>query len=316
MVAATPGRGSLALALGLVYVIWGSGYFVIRLVIDDAPPLGSMGARFLLAGALMALVLPARGRSLRLAWRELVGAAFLGILLLACVNGMTSVGQLIGVTSGVTALLVAMVPLWICIYRTMSGSRPRNLELVGVGIGLIGLAVLVLPGSGDSDGVGTPVLGVAVVLLSSLCWSFGSWIKPRVWLPGDVLVSATYQLLAAGALMMSASVVVGERLSGGISVRAWVAFGYLVVFGSIVGFTAYAWLLNHAPLPLVATHAYVNPVVAVALGTTFLAEPITFGVVLGGTLVLISVALVVGAQRQQPGGAPNESSTEESEALD
>ena len=116
--------------------------------------------------------------------------------------------------------------------------------------------------------------------------------------------------------MMSMSVVVGERLSGGISVRAWVAFGYLVVFGSIVGFTAYAWLLNHAPLPLVATHAYVNPVVAVALGTTFLAEPITFGVVLGGTLVLISVALVVGAQRQSPGGAPNESSTEESEALD
>lgn len=289
------GKGAIAFALFLVYVIWGSIYLAIRLVIDEVPPLGSMGARFLLAALLMAAFLAFRGgwRRLRLTWRETAGASFLGVLLLACGNGLTSVGQLHGVPSGVTALLVAMVPLWICIYRTLSGDRPRVLELAGVGVGLIGLAVLVLPHGGEHAGL--PLVGVAVIVLSSVSWSFGSWIKPRIWLPRDVYVSATYQLLAAGAAMTLASVATGERLHGEIGLRAWGAFGYLVVFGSIVGFTAYAWLLHHAPLSLVATHTYVNPVVAVALGSIALSEPVTPALVIGGAVVLVSVVLVVSA---------------------
>ena len=304
------GRGPIAFALFLVYVIWGSVYLAIRLVIEEAPPLGSMGARFLLAGALMAAFLACRGGwgRLRLTWREAAGAAFLGVLLLACGNGLTSVGQLHGVPSGVTALLIAMVPLWICLYRTLGGDRPRVLELVGVGVGLIGLAVLVLPHGGGGQS-GLPVIGVAVIVLSSLSWSFGSWIKPRVWLPQDVYVTAAYQLLAAGAAMSLASVATGERLDGAIGPRAWGAFGYLVVFGSIVGFTAYAWLLHHAPLSLVATHTYVNPVVAVALGSVVLSEPVTPALVIGGAIVLVSVVLVVSAHARTR-GRENSSATE------
>ncbi|MBC2642109.1 MULTISPECIES: EamA family transporter [unclassified Rhodococcus (in: high G+C Gram-positive bacteria)] len=302
------GRGAIGLALFLVYVIWGSIYLAIRLVIEEAPPLGSMGARFLLAAVLMAAFLAFRGgwRRLRLTWRETAGATFLGVLLLACGNGLTSVGQLHGVPSGVTALLIAMVPLWICLYRTLAGDRPRVLELAGVGVGLIGLAILVLPHGGAQSGL--PLFGVAVIVLSSLSWSFGSWIKPRIWLPRDVYVSATYQLLAAGVAMALASVATGERLDGEIGPRAWGAFGYLVVFGSIIGFTAYAWLLHHAPLPLVATHTYVNPVVAVALGSVVLSEPVTPALVAGGAVVLLSVVLVASAHaRSRPVGdsSPN-----------
>ncbi len=133
-------------------------------------------------------------------------------------------------------------------------------------------------------------------MLSSLSWSFGSWIKPRLRLPQDVYVGATYQLLTAGAVMTLASVMTRERFPGEIGPRAWGAFGYLVIFGSVVGFTAYAWLLHHAPLPLVATHTYVNPVVAVALGSVVLSEPVTPALVVGGIVVLMSVLLVIGAQ--------------------
>jgi len=295
------GRGSIALALSLVYLIWGSVYLAIRLVIEEVPPLGSMGARFLLAALLMAVFLAVRGgwRRLLVTRREACGAAFLGVLLLACGNGLTSIGQLRGVPSGVTALLVAMVPVWICIYRALSGERPRPLELAGVGVGLVGLAVLVL--SAGSTGSSLPLVAMGVIVLSSLSWSFGSWIQPRIRLPRDVYVSAMYQLVAAAVAMLLASVATGERFSGGVGLRAWGAFGYLVVFGSIVGFTAYAWLLVHAPLPLVATHTYVNPVVAVALGAVVLAEPVSPALVVGGMVVLLSVVLVVSAQARPRG---------------
>ncbi|MDV2477094.1 EamA family transporter [Rhodococcus zopfii] len=296
-----PGRAAIACALLLVYLIWGSIYLAIRLVIDEAPALGSMGARFLLASLLMAMFLVARGgwRRLRLTWRELVGTGFLGVLLLACGNGLTSVGQLHGVPSGVTALLVAMVPLWISIYRMVSGDRPHGLELAGVGLGLVGLAVLVLPTGGGQTGL--PIIGVAVIVLSSLAWSFGSWIKPKIWLPQDVYVIATYQLLAAGVAMALASMASGEPpLDVDVGARAWGAFAYLVVFGSIVGFTAYTWLLQHAPLPLVATHTYVNPVVAVVLGAVVLSEPVTPALLAGGAVVFVSVVLVVSAQARPP----------------
>ncbi|KDE11714.1 MULTISPECIES: EamA family transporter [Rhodococcus] len=316
MSSGSAGRGAVALALSLVYLIWGSIYLAIRLVIEEVPPLGSMGARFLLAALLMAVFLAVRRgwRRLLVTRREAGGAAFLGVLLLACGNGLTSVGQLHGVPSGVTALLVAMVPVWICIYRAVSGDRPRALELAGVGVGLIGLAVLVLPTGGDRSSL--PLVGAAVIVLSSLSWSFGSWIKPRLWLPQDVYVGATYQLLAAGAAMMLASVVTRERFGGEIGLRAWGAFGYLVIFGSVVGFTAYAWLLHHAPLSLVATHTYVNPVVAVALGSVVLSEPVTPALVVGGVVVLMSVVLVVSAQARLRRGRAADRSGETSMVRD
>jgi drug/metabolite transporter (DMT)-like permease len=253
----------------------------------------------------MAIFLVIRGgfRRFRLTWREAVGVGFLGLMLLALGNGMTSVGQLQGVPSGVTALLIATVPLWIAVCRTLTGDRPPLLSLLGIAVGLVGLAVLVF--SGGTTGSGPlPLLGVCVILLAALAWSVGSWMQPRIWLPKDVLVGATYQLLVAGLVMSTASVISGERFTGQVSPRAWGALGYLVIIGSIVGFTTYVWLLNHAPISLVATHAYVNPVVAVLLGWLVLSEPVTPAILFGGGIVVASVVLVVIAERITPKSRP------------
>jgi drug/metabolite transporter (DMT)-like permease len=294
------GRAQIWFALGLVYLIWGSVYLAIRLVVEELPALGSMGLRYLVAAMLLGAFLALRGgwSRFRLTRRELAGVAFMGVVLLAIGNGMTSVGQLAGVPSGVTALLIATVPVWIVVYRIVSGDPPRLLGIIGVAVGLAGLAVLVL-----RDGVGTgtlPLFGVAVILVSSLSWSFGSWIQPRIWLPKDVFVSSTYQLTAAGIVLGALSLATGERMSGPVGPRAWSALAFLVVVGSIVGFTAYAWLLTHAPISLVATHTYVNPVIAVLLGWLVVAEPITTSIVIGGGVVVLAVVLIVSAERPRP----------------
>lgn len=291
------------MALSLVYVIWGSIYLAVRLVITELPPLGSMGIRFAVAGILMGLFLGIRGGfgRFKLTWRQAVGVVFMGVMLLAIGNGMTSLGQLQGVPSGVTALLIATVPLWIALYRTLSGDRPSALSLAGIMLGLAGLVVLVAGGSHASGGGDLPLLGVGIILISSLCWSFGSWIQPRIWLPSNAFVASTYQLLVAGGVMMLGAVVTGERFEGSVSVRSWGALAYLVLIGSIVGFTAYVWLLGNASVSLVATHAYVNPVVAIFLGWLVLAEPVTPAIAIGGGIVVLSVVLVIGGERVRKG---------------
>ena len=290
-------RGQIWLALALVYLIWGSTYLGIRLVVDEAPPLTSMGLRFIAAAAIMGLFLTVRGgvRRFRVTRRELLGVAFLGMLLLGIGNGMTAMGQLQGVPSGVTALLIAIVPVWVALYRTLAGDRPSVLSMLGIAMGLVGLAVLVLL---DGGGRALPVLGVAVILVSSLSWSFGSWIQPRLWLPRDVFVSSTYQMLAAGIALSLAGLVSGEDPHADLGPRAWGALAYLVVVGSVIGFTAYAWLLEHAPISLVATHTYVNPVVAVFLGWLVRNEPVTAPVLLGGGIVVAAVMVIVSGERR------------------
>jgi drug/metabolite transporter (DMT)-like permease len=297
MAAGQTGRGQIWFALGLVYLIWGSVYLAIRLVVEELPPLGSMGLRYLVAAVLLGTFLAFRGgwSRFRVTRRELVGLSFMGVVLLAIGNGMTSVGQLQGVPSGVTALLIATVPVWIVVYRAASGDPPPLLGIIGVAMGLGGLAVLVLRDGLGSGGL--PLLGVAVILVSSLSWSFGSWIQPRVCLPRDVFVSSTYQLLTAGLVLGGLSLLTGEKLDGPAGPRAWGSLAYLVVIGSIVGFTAYAWLLNHAPIALIATHTYVNPVIAVLLGWLVVAEPITTSIIVGGGIVVLAVVVIVSAER-------------------
>lgn len=295
-------RSAIAIALGLVYVIWGSIYLAVRLVITELPPLGSMGVRFVAAGLLMGTILAVRSgiRQFALSWRQAAGTVFMGTILLAMGNGLTSVGQLKGVPSGVTALIIATVPLWIALYRTVSGDRPPVVSLVGIGVGMAGLVLLVVAGPGV-DGNSLPILGVLIILISSVSWSFGSWIQPRIWLPSNSFVAATYQLLVAGIVMSIGALVTGETFDGMVSPRTWGALAYLVLIGSIVGFTSYVWLLANAPVSLVATHAYVNPVVAIFLGWLVLAEPVTMVVFVGGSIVVLSVVLVVGGERKRPG---------------
>ena len=290
--------GIVALALLVVYVVWGSTYLGIRIVVEEAPPLTSMGLRFMAAGTLLGIVLALRGgiRRLRINGRQLLGCAFLGLMLPMLGNGMVSVGEDMGAPSGVTALLIAVTPLWIVVFRAAGGDRPSALTLFGVLLGFVGLTYLVLAGqaSGNRE-LSLPAAGI--ILFAAFCWGMGSFLQPRLWLPRDVFVTTVYEMLTGGLIMVSVGLLSGEQFTGEYGATTWFALGYLVVFGSTVAFTAYVWLLANAPISLVATYAYVNPVVAVFLGWLILSEPVTAPVVIGGGIVVLAVAVVITSER-------------------
>lgn len=291
--------GLIWLALSVVYVVWGSTYLAIRFVIESMPPLLSAGARFLVAGILMATVLIIRGgfRVLRVSRRQLATTAVIGTLLLVGGNGGVVVGER-WVASGVAALLVAAVPLWLVIARATTGDRPSRQTVVGVLVGLVGLAILAVPGG--HNGSSTTVVGVLVIIFATLSWAGGSFLSGRVELPANPFVAAAYETLAGGVVLTVLGLgagEVGDVELGSITGKSWLALGYLVVFGSMLAFTSYIWLLHHAPISLVATYAYVNPVIAVLLGSLLAAEPVTAAVLLGGATIVVGVVLVVSKER-------------------
>lgn len=287
-------------ALVCVYVVWGSTYLAIRIVVDsDIPPLLGMGLRFAAAGALLfGFLLARRGPGgLRITARELRGAAVMGILLLVLGNGVVAIAEQT-VPSGLTALIIGAVPLWFVLLRVGGGERPRGLTWLGVLVGFAGIAAISLP-RGGIEGVET--WGVLLLLAATVSWAVGSYLSPRLGLPRNGLVAATYEMLTAGAIMLVVSLVSGEARGldvAEVPTEGWVALAYLVLMGSLLGYTAYGYALSHAPLSLVGTYAYVNPVVAVALGWLVLEEPVTGIVLAGGALVIAGVALVVGGERK------------------
>lgn len=286
-------------ALGVVYVVWGSTYLAIRVVVAQAPPLTSMGLRYVSASVVLALILAAKGgvSRLRISPRQLAGAALLGLLLPVLGNGMVSVGENLGAPSGITALLIAVTPLMITVFRLLSGDRPHRLSVFGVLLGFGGLAFLVLVGHGKDAGE-IPLLAAGIVVLASTCWAFGSWVQPRLRLPRDAFVTTVYEMLCGGLVLLALGGASGERFhASAYDARTWIALGYLVVFGSVVAFTSYVWLLASAPISLVSTYAYINPVVAVFLGALILSEPVTGAVVVGGGIVVLAVAIVISAER-------------------
>jgi drug/metabolite transporter (DMT)-like permease len=292
--------GLVAAALLVVYVVWGSTYLGIRVVVEEAPPFLGMGSRFFAAGVLLAAVLAVRsgvGR-LRVTRRELLGCATVGLLLPVLGNGLVSVGEHRGAPSGVTALLIASAPLMIAIFRFAAGDRPKAMSLVGLLLGFAGLAYLVLVGrnAGGEDKI--PVGAALIVLFASTCWAFGSWVQPRLTLPTDAFVMTVHEMWTGGLIMLVVGPLTGERFDlASYSAKTYLAWAYLVVFGSMVAFSAYVWLLANAPISLVATYAYVNPVVAVALGALILDEPITSAVLVGGAVIVVAVAIVISAER-------------------
>lgn len=296
--ATAPRPGLVVLALAVVYVVWGSTYLGIRILVEEAPPLVSGGLRFLTAGVLLGLLLALRGGVRRLAVtpRELAGAAFLGLMLPMLGNGLVSVGEDRGAPSGATALLIAVVPLWIVVFRAAAGDRPSRLSVFGVLLGFGGLAYLVLAGqsSGERD---LPLLAAGIIVLASTCWSIGSYVQPRLRLPRDVFVTTVYEMVAGGTIMVLVGLAVGERFTFDYPARTWLALGYLVVFGSMVAYTSYVWLLANAPIGLVSTYAYVNPVVAVLLGWLVLDERVTTPILVGGGVVVLAVAVVITVER-------------------
>ncbi|MFE2874708.1 EamA family transporter [Streptomyces roseus] len=291
--------GAVWTALGLVYVVWGSTYLAIRIVVQTMPPFLSAGARFIAAGLLLlGLVVRRYGAGALRATRGQVGsAAVVGLLLLLGGNGLVVLAET-SVPSGLAALLIAAVPMWLVVLRTATGDRPPPRTLGGVLLGFGGLAVLTVPGiSGE-----VRLSGVVLVVVASVLWSLGSFSASKLSLPDNAFTGSGYQMLAGGAGGILAGLVRGEHHAvdwAAYSTASWLALGYLVVFGSVVAFTAYAWLLQSAPLSLVATYAYVNPVVAVALGALILDEALTVPILVGGAIVVVAVSVIVGTERRQ-----------------
>jgi drug/metabolite transporter (DMT)-like permease len=286
-------RTKIAIALGIVYVVWGSTYFAIAAADRTLPPLLMLAVRFGLAGGLLYAWSAWRGdiASARLGRREWAAAAIVGGLLLFVDTGGIAWAEQ-RVASGLTALLVATVPLFIAVLdRTFFGVRLSLGALAGIAAGLLGVAVLV----GQSANV-DPV-GAVVILGAALAWAAGSAYARVATLPDAPFLSAAMQMLCAAAFLAVAGAAMGETgrvHPAAMSPGSLAAFGFLVVFGSIVAFTAYGWLLRSgAPSVLVSTYAYVNPAVAVLLGWAFAGEAVGSRELAAGAVVVASVGMLV-----------------------
>jgi drug/metabolite transporter (DMT)-like permease len=280
--------------LWIVYIVWGSTYLAIRVADRTLPALLTSGARFLLAGTIVyTVILWRKGRgSVRVTRQEVLACAVVGSLLVTGGNGLVMVGEE-HVASGLAALLIASVPLWVVVYRRATGDAVRAGTLLGVALGFAGVALLFLPGGG---GAGGTVGGYVALLLAGPCWALGSFLSPRMSLPSDPFLSTSIQMLAGGVTSVVAGLARGETGHvdlGGVSGDSLLAFAYLVAIGSLVAFTAYVWLLQHAPVSKVSTYAYVNPVIAVFLGWLILGEKVTITILAGAALIVASVATIV-----------------------
>ena len=292
-------------ALTTIYVVWGSTYLAIRVMVETIPPLLGSGARFLVAGAIFAAVLVARrgAGALRVSGRELASCAAVGAALLLGGNGLVAVAEQ-HVPSGLAALVVASVPLWVVVFRRASGEAIGAATALSVVAGFAGVAILLAPGERPG---GAPVGGVLVVVAAAFCWASGSFASSRLPLPRDPLRSTAVQMLCGGALMLAVSLLAGE---GGdvhwsqVSTASLLAFAYLVLAGSLAAFTAYVWLLRNAPVSQVATYAYVNPVIAIALGAVILGEQLTPLVLAGAGVIVASVAVTVRREGARPRARP------------
>ncbi len=282
----------LAAALVTVYLVWGSTYLAIEVANRTLPPLLMLSVRFLIAGGLLYGWTAWRGdlKAERLGRRQWTAAAVVGGLLLVVDTGSVAWAEQ-RVPSGITALLVATVPVFIAVLdRVFLGIRLGFGAVAGISIGLVGVALLVGPG-GSLD-----PLGAGVILLASLAWAAGSVYARVAPLPRAPLVSAALQMLCAGVLLAGAGIAMGElsrvHLSR-ISAASLGAVGFLIVFGSLVAFTAYAWLLKNASSSLLSTYAYVNPGVAVFLGWAFVGEHVGGKELAAGLVILSSIILLV-----------------------
>jgi drug/metabolite transporter (DMT)-like permease len=281
--------------LWIVYVVWGSTYLAIRIVVETMPPLISGGLRFMTAGAILYLVLLLRGgrAGVRFTREQLVSAAIVGTLLVTGGNGLVMVGE-VDVPSALAALIIASVPLWVIVYRRVAGEAIATGTLVGVGVGFVGLALILLP-SGSNDEV-TSWVGLLLLCLAAPSWALGSFLSKRRTLPSDPFLSTSLQMMLGGLTSLLAGLARGEAGDvdlGSFSSDSLIAYVYLIFIGSLVAFTAYVWLLQNAPVSKVATYAYVNPVIAIFLGWAILSEDITVWIVAGAAIVVASVATIV-----------------------
>lgn len=285
----------IALALAAVYLVWGSTYLAIRIALESLPPFLMAGIRFLIAGSVLYLWARLRGapRPSLLHWRS---AAVVGAFLLVGGNGGVVWAEQ-RVESGLAALLVSTEPLWIVVLAWLlpGGRRPSLPVIAGLLVGFVGVGLLVKPGGSST----VDPLGAAVLVLAALSWAYGSLWGIKAKAPDSPLLMTGMQMLAGGVLQLLAATVRGEVAAfdpSQVTLRSLLAVVYLMAFGSLVGFTAYSWLMRVAPPVLVSTYAYVNPVVAVVLGWAIASEPLTGGTLVAAAVILSGVALITSSQ--------------------
>ncbi len=282
-------------ALLLVYVIWGATYLGIRYAVETIPPFLMAGTRFLVAGIVFYIwrrsagdSAPTRGQWLR--------AALVGILLLVGGNGLVSLAEK-NVASGIAALIVGSAPLWMTGMEALrpGGTRPNWLGLIGLVVGFAGIVLLVAPSIWGGERVASDPAGIILLLFAALFWSAGSIYSRMADLPRSSLLSTGMEMLTGGAGLYLVGALTGEwnQLAlADISVRSWLGLAFLTVFGSMVGFAAYAWLLRNAPISLASTYAYVNPLIAILLGSLFAQESLNLHVFLAALVIVGSVVLI------------------------
>jgi drug/metabolite transporter (DMT)-like permease len=285
-------------ALWTVYIVWGSTYLALRVLVETIPPLISTGGRFVLAGSLMLGVLALLRRTVRVSRAEAASCLLVGSLMAGAVATVATAEQ--DVPSNLAALLVACVPLWVLLLRRFGGEHIAPRLVLAVIIGFAGVGLLLQPGGQTG---GAPLASLLLVVCSTPAWATGSYLSQRVALPPDPLVSVGWQMLLGGSVVALAGVVAGEPWSvdvSGFSTESVLAWLYLALIGSALAFTAYTWLLRNAPLSRVATYAYVNPVVAIALGWLILDEAVTGITIAGAAVVVLAVAIVVQGEARPP----------------
>jgi drug/metabolite transporter (DMT)-like permease len=290
-------------ALISLYLIWGSTYLAIAYVVEELPPLMAIGSRYVVAGLLLATFLiirrgPSAFRRSRAEYRR---SAVEAVLLITIGNGVLSYGEQY-VPSGVAALLVASMPVWIAVLRMLGRDRVSAHSRLGIAIGFVGTAVLAL-GGGEAVAGGDASLRTlwsVIIVIGAMSWALGSYIGPRISPTRDAVVATTTQVLIGGLVMMLIGVVSGEHLTVEVifdsGPNAWASWAYLLIVGALAGQSIFVWLLGNARISLVATYAYVNPVVAVILGWLMRGESITAAVIIGGAVVVAGVVLVVSGE--------------------
>jgi drug/metabolite transporter (DMT)-like permease len=294
MTAAEQRRSRIILAFALLYILWGSTYLAMRVIVRDMPPYVAGAIRYLIAGPLMLGTLALMGRKVSLSGQDLRRLLVISILLLSIGN----IGVLWGeeyVSSGLASLIVALVPIWVVIIEAwfFRAGRMTAKGLFGLALGIVGLVVLLWPRIASGSHLGRlELLGSGILAGASFFWALGSVFSHRYDLTVDVFVSAAWQMVLGGLVNAVIAAVFGQFPKTHWTTHALSGIAYLVVFGSWIGYSCYIYLLEHVPTPKVATYAYVNPIIAVILGWIILREQVDGFMLVGTVIIIASVWLV------------------------
>ena len=294
----TPIRLHVVTAFALVYVLWGSTYLAIRLAVDHLTPLLMGGLRFTTAGVLMLGYRAARGHRITVPRRDLIRLAIIGTLLLVTANVVLGWAETY-IPTGLAALFIAVTPLWFLILERMSHSTARQSRrgLAGIELGVLGVAILLWPDiSGHANFGKRQLFGSLLVLFSSVSWASGSILTKRWHMAVDPYTASGWQMLIAGLLSGTLALLIGDTHRATWEASSLWAVVYLVFAGSLIGFTAYVWLLRNVVISKVATYAYVNPIIALLIGCTLHGEKMDGYMLAGSVVVIVSVILVTGAK--------------------